>query len=182
MPKAPDIATFEIIDVHTHKKCGKTFTSPWKPGYTRYDGTEKKAPYNVCKLKTGRGMKGCAILWLQYYGSQSEKDFPRPQFVSDYLELHGEPDIASLSCSSNDDNGIENDDNIPAKTHLDMTLCGLCDWNAACDDNCLEILDDDSDEEFEDCLAIINSIQVLLIVVHTRSGKLNRGVLYCIHY
>ena len=96
-----ELASFVLLDKHTLKSGKKTFTSPWKPGNDRYK-TDDKPPCNYCKEMT-HNMRGCAVLWLRYYGQLSETEEPRPDFVVQYLLTHDIDEIAALSCSSSDE-------------------------------------------------------------------------------
>ena len=80
-------------DIHTHVSGGRTYTSPWKPGFKMYENA--KPPCNYCKLDS-HGMLGCGKLWMKIYGHHPESLIKRPDFATKYLETCDPESLAAF--------------------------------------------------------------------------------------
>ena len=96
--KGTDLAAFDDSDIHMHQSNGRTYTSPWKPGFKMY--ANAKPPCNVCK-EDSHCMTTCGKLWLKIYGHLSAEQLKtnntvRPDFVDKYVETCDPESLAAL--------------------------------------------------------------------------------------
>ena len=84
--KNTDLASIDD-DIHMHNSNGRTYTSPWKPGFKMYHNSTP--PCNFCKEESHE-MITCGKLWLKIYGTLSAaqlkvNNMVRPDFVDKYV-------------------------------------------------------------------------------------------------